>query len=89
MGIRICEGKEAGTEREMAVLFDSVTGWAFGPRFKSADEADSFVGFCTSQGKRPEKMAVSDLLQLHDQWLGAYSAKMAREVWFSLTVFGG
>lgn len=41
MGQRIIIGHEQGSEHEVAVLFDSVTGWAFGPVF---DERDGIAG---------------------------------------------
>lgn len=45
MGVRILVGREQGSDVERAVLFDSVTGLAFGPLFDDEEEADDFLGW--------------------------------------------
>lgn len=46
MGTRIFVGKEAGTDLEQALMFDSVTGTVFGPFFDSPEDAEDFVRWC-------------------------------------------
>ena len=42
MGVRIT------TSEKVSALFDSVSGWAFGPTFETEDEAESFLNFTAS-----------------------------------------
>jgi len=48
MSVRILVGYEQGSREEKAVMFDSVTGWAFGPLFSdaSADGGDNAEDRC-------------------------------------------
>ena len=44
MGVRILVGHEEGDygyERQIACMFDSVTGWAFGPIFHRGQDGES------------------------------------------------
>lgn len=53
MGVRILAHEDTTGDREGgAVLFDSVTGWAFGPVFADEDEAESFLDWCREKGLR-------------------------------------
>lgn len=42
MGVRILDSEGLSTETG-AVLFDSVSGWAFGPVFPSHEDAEEFL----------------------------------------------
>lgn len=60
MGVRIITGHEAGSTRELAVLFCSTDGRAFGPVFgvthtpgrarDALDTAEAFLRWCDARG---------------------------------------
>ena len=61
------------TTRESKVaLFDSVTGWAFGPTFDTADEADDFLEwFGHAEGwaaDDPRDLRDPVLARAHSRW---------------------
>jgi hypothetical protein len=62
MGIRIT------TSEKVSALFDSVTGWAFGPTFETEDEAESFLNF-TASGDDLRTLDDAELDKLHRAWL--------------------
>lgn len=72
MGTRIIEGTEFGTEQTVAVLYDSVTGWAFGPVFVNAEWADEFLIWLESEapGVDPRTMSPIDLERHYKAWPG-------------------
>lgn len=43
MGLRFIEGHEAGSAQGCVVMFDSVTGVAFGRKMGTLNEAEAFV----------------------------------------------
>lgn len=53
MGVRIT------TDENKAAIFDSVTGWAFGPVFDTAEDAEDFLKFFDANGIGPDPRAVS------------------------------
>lgn len=61
MGCRIIRGKEDGTENEVAVLFDSVTGTAFGPVFRPASLAEVYLHWEQSRGVDPRSLRYSEM----------------------------
>ena len=81
MGVRILIGTEQGDTgiNEKAVLFDSVTGWAFGPVIdehedgtSAEDMAELFVDWLTKEGHEDARaLSSEELKDLYDQWSGA------------------
>jgi hypothetical protein len=57
------------SDEDKAALFDSVSGWAFGPVFDNSDEADDFLVFCES-AELPDvrTMTENDLADAHEKW---------------------
>lgn len=79
MGQRIITGCEEGTTKEVSLLFDSVTGWAFGPVFderdgiSGADRLLSFLEWCGETiGERDLRGSTPlEVEDLHSRWLVA------------------
>lgn len=67
MSVRILAGLH-DVDVPGAVLFDSVTGWAFGPVFDSAAEAEAFRDWLPDDARSYED---NQLEQLYEQWLRA------------------
>lgn len=60
MGSRVFVGREDGGEgAEKAHLYDSVTGWSFGPFFASAEDANDFLEWVEDRGG-PDPRQLSD-----------------------------
>jgi hypothetical protein len=38
------------SDENVTALFDSVSGWAFGPTFDSSEDAEEFLRWCETQG---------------------------------------
>ncbi len=69
MGVR-----NTGVEGRVA-MFDSVTGFAFGPTFDSDDELDDYMTFVASIDQRDlRSISSSDLEAYVVQWRGARSS---------------
>jgi hypothetical protein len=68
MGIRNTE------DEGVVALFDSVSGFAFGPTFQDSDEAEAFIRFA-------ERESDADLRQLTDTQLDELSARFHAEEW--------
>lgn len=79
MGVRILIGSEQGDAgvREKAILFDSVTGWAFGPLFSedendgtsAEDMAELFLKWLQENGHEDARMVPGgELRDLYGQW---------------------
>lgn len=68
MGCRIMVGNEEGTEREMAVMFDSVTGWAFGPTFSSGEVCEAYMRWLASAGTDPRELTDAAQRRHHDEF---------------------
>lgn len=79
MGTRILIGSEQGDAgvREHAVLFDSVTGWAFGPVFSEdealgtspEDMAELFLAWLREHDHEdPRSIPAGELETLYGQW---------------------
>ena len=77
MATRILIGHENGDSREQAVLFDSVTGWAFGPLFSEGengasaeDRAEHFLTWLNERDTEdPRRLEPSELEKLYGVWL--------------------
>jgi hypothetical protein len=80
MGVRILIGSEQGDAgvREQAVLFDSVTGWAFGPLFRedesdgtnAEDMAELFLKWVEEhEGRDVRTIVGGELRDLYAEWL--------------------
>ena len=68
MGVRIIEGNHDGDSNGYAVLYCSVSMWAFGPVFKDVEEAESFLDFL-GEGRENDPRSMSDAeltLKYHD-----------------------
>ena len=57
MGIHTLEGELDGGPRTGAVLVCSTTGWAFGPVFRSAEDAERFQAWCRQPMTAPSAFA--------------------------------
>jgi len=69
MGVRIFIGNEAGFHvMDHAFLFDSVSGWAFGPMFESHEDAIDFCEF-TREMKDLRTMTDPELESTYNDWL--------------------
>lgn len=75
MGVRILEGHEQGDQAKhtLACLFCSTTEVVFGPLFHSAEDAESFLLFCKTDGPHddPRHYEPIALDALHTKWLRA------------------
>jgi hypothetical protein len=80
-GVRILVGHEQGDfgyEREIACLFDSVTGWAFGPVFSRGedgespeDRAEAFLEWLAANDMRDARVIpAGELEKLYADWSG-------------------
>ena len=93
MGVRILIGHEQGEHilsREHACLFDSVTGWVFGPLFRededtgesAEDRAQAFLDWLAeTEGTVHEyddarQIPPGDLERLYKLWLDSQKAKI-------------
>ena len=71
MGVRLIVGVEAGTEDDRVAMFDSVTGVAFGPTFRSVDDAESFLTWLREHPwRRPSGLTFTEPLGLSAFELG-------------------
>ena len=65
MGVRlIVASPRSGSDR--VAMYDSVTGWAFGPIFSSPEEADSFLDFLENDART---YSDRDLQEQYHRWL--------------------
>jgi hypothetical protein len=69
MGVRTTEGES------VVALFDSVSGFAFGPTFGDADEAEAFVRFAERETDG------TDLRRMPDDELAALASRFHVEEW--------
>jgi hypothetical protein len=49
------------SDGETTAMYDSVTGWAFGPTFSTVDEAERFLAWCETQGVPGGDVRVVDI----------------------------
>ena len=69
MSIHLVIGKSNGTD-DAAVMFDSVTGWAFGPVFRCADDAEHFINYARyATSIEPHCLSDTLLRVMHAKWL--------------------
>lgn len=76
MGVRILVGNEQGSRLEIACLFDSVTGWAFGPVFQQGEDgyapedlAELFLAWLRENDHGdPRQLAPGILEDLYNRW---------------------
>jgi hypothetical protein len=65
-------GVRTTSSEEVVAIFDSVTGWAFGPTFSNEEEADSFLAFVSRWGGRDARsLSDAELENVYAQWLKA------------------
>lgn len=79
MSVRILIGREQGDRyNDSAVLFDSVTGWAFGPIFSEGedgepsaeDRAQAFLDWLReNDGRDARRLTPGELERRYVQWL--------------------
>lgn len=60
MGVRLIFGHEEGERSDKVVMFDSVTGIAFGPVFDSLEEAEHVVDSLHAQHKDPREVSIEE-----------------------------
>ena len=66
MGVGIIVGKADGSDTDnAAVLYNSVSDWAFGPIFNSFEEAEDFLAFLSGDARG---YIDARLLEEHDRW---------------------
>lgn len=61
MGVRILESDKDG-----AVLYCSVSMWAFGPVFEDGDKAQAFLDWLETDARR---LSDSELASRHSEWM--------------------
>jgi hypothetical protein len=66
MGVRIISNQSGDYGEKGAVIFDSVSGWAFGPVFDDYDAAQAFLDWLPDDARR---YAGADLQRKHGDWL--------------------
>ncbi len=76
MAVGIFEGSRHGYDRDTvdagAFMYCTVTGWAFGPLFDSADDCKEFMAWVDGQkgaDTDPRTLTTKDLHDLHSRWL--------------------
>ena len=63
-------GTRTTASEDVVAIFDSVTGWAFGPTFENQEDAESFLEFAARDGGRDVRTYdQGELEQVHIQWL--------------------
>jgi hypothetical protein len=65
MGIRLT------CPEDKVALFDSVTGWAFGPVFDNVTEGEDFLRY-TADAPDLRTLDPATLEQMHRDWYGEY-----------------
>ena len=66
MSVRIIEGRADGAETDdVAVLYCSTIGVAFGPLFEDHDAAQAFLEWL---GRDPRQYTAEGLREIHDTW---------------------
>ncbi len=65
MGVRLIIGVRQVGDPDCVAMYDSVTGFAFGPVFESEIAAESFIAACEQE---PYKYTRRDLELIHAQW---------------------
>lgn len=68
MGVRLT------TDEGVTALFDSVTGWAFGPTFAAPEDADAFLAFLHEKGEDGRELSGEVLRSRHAAWLALNEA---------------
>lgn len=69
MSTRIIASDGFGHSEDGAVLFDSVSGWAFGPVFSDGIRAEEFLDWLRDNGHPdPRRMSDRTLKAVHDAW---------------------
>lgn len=67
MGVRLIVNANAEAVGVDAVaMYDSVTGWAFGPVFRSVGDAESFIEWLPEDARTYDVAALS---RLHSDWV--------------------
>ena len=56
------------TDDEVTAMYDSVSGWAFGPIFHDEDEAQRFLDWTETQGVRAGDVRSVPLAELDELW---------------------
>lgn len=70
MGVHILEA--GADDNYKAVLYDSVSGWAFGPVFGCYEYAERFIGwFRRTEGIDPREATQEVLQSAYDRWIAA------------------
>ena len=68
MGVRVLYDAEA----RHAALYDSVTGWAFGPMFATRERAESFLTWARKRGLKDARLMSDDeLINALNAWRAA------------------
>ena len=65
MGVRLIVGV-GESETDKCAMYDSVTGWAFGPVFESEGDAIEFLGFLDVDAR---SLAAPVLEERYDRWV--------------------
>jgi hypothetical protein len=93
MGCRIMVGREQGCEYgEMAVLFCSTTGVAFGPTFEDGDEHDAgerAEAFCRWLQVDARRFTEVELQGKYSEWLAQEPAQWDAEAAAELELLNG
>lgn len=64
MGTRLIIDPGGGSDS--VAMYDSVTGWAFGPVFSSEDDAEAFIAWLDNDAR---SYSEGRLAELYKQWI--------------------
>jgi hypothetical protein len=69
VGIRLIIGDGTGDSDRVA-LYDSVSGWAFGPIFTCEEDAEAFLEFAKTKDDRDlRRLTDNELAEIHSQFI--------------------
>lgn len=71
-------GVRTTSSEKVVALFDSVSGWAFGPVFHSEDEAEDFLEF-TSNSPDLRTLTDAQLEELYKRWYAVWEGEHGHE----------
>lgn len=69
-------GTRITSDEGVYALFDSVSGWAFGPTFASPDDAEAFLNYLHEQGEDGRELTDAQLGVRHTEWLALNEQSM-------------
>lgn len=62
MGVRLT------SDEDVCALFDSVSGFAFGPTFDNSDDAQDFLDYLATYGSDPRSLSDAHMSAHYEAW---------------------